>query len=181
MAAFVTALWLPYLDGTLEIFLSSANAWIFILLVPILMIYAFPTKSMVTRNDTATIISTGCGCMLGAWNDYYIDQTPLPNPYAESSKQLFANGFTAWVLFSATRFIMGVVILITLKIIIKTFMKTLANFFEEEQTEKGEKTTTDRGANQIFTLPYLFTCYGTIGYGAVYIVPKAFEIVGLIH
>ena len=183
MAAFVTALWLPYLDGTLEIFLSSANAWIFILLVPILMIYAFPTKSMVTRNDTATIISTGCGCMLGAWNDYYIDQTPLPNPYAESAKPLFANGFTAWVLFSATRFIIGVAILLALKIIIKASIKTLANFFEEEHAKDGKsgKKTTDRGANQIFTLPYLFTCYGTIGYGAVYIAPKAFEFVGLIH
>ena len=121
--------------------------------------------------------------MLGAWNDYYIDQTPLPNPYAESAKPLFANGFTAWVLFSATRFIMGVAILLALKIIIKASIKTLANFFEEDHAKdkKIGKKTTDRGANQIFTLPYLFTCYGTIGYGAVYIAPKAFEFVGLIH
>ena len=179
MAAFVTALWLPYLDGTLEIFLSSANAWIFIMLVPIMMIYAFPTKSMVTRNDTATIIAVGCGCMLASWNDYYIDQTPLPNPYGESAKPMFATGFIAWILFSATRFIMGVAILISIKIIIKTTMKTIANFFESP--EISNKKTTDRGANQMFTLPYLFTCYGAIGYGAVYIAPKAFEFVGLIH
>eukprot|EP00111_Clytia_hemisphaerica_P017106 TCONS_00050657-protein len=179
MAAFVTALWLPYLDGTLEIFLSSANAWIFIMLVPILMIYAFPTKSMVTRNDTATIIAVGCGCMLASWNEYYIDQIPLPNPYGEPVKLMFGTGFIAWILFSATRFIMGVAILISIKIIIKATMKTIANFFESP--EISNKKTTERGANQMFTLPYIFTCYGAIGYAAAYIAPKAFEFVGLIH
>jgi len=180
MAAFVTALWLPYLDASLEMFLSSANAWIFILLVPILMMYAFPTKSMVTRNDTATIISTGCGCMLGAWNDYYIDQTPLPNAYDGAVKSMFATGFIPWALFSATRLIMGVSILITIKIIIKASMKTIANTFESSSSDSGKKTT-ERGANQMFTLPYLFLTYGAIGYAAVYIAPKSFEFVGLIH
>ena len=52
VAGFVTALWLPYLDLTLEMFLATPNAWIFILLVPVLMIYAFPTRCMETRNDT---------------------------------------------------------------------------------------------------------------------------------
>lgn len=177
MAAFVTALWLPYLDGSLEMFLSSANAWIFILLVPILMIYAFPTKSMVTRNDTATIIAVGCGCMLAAWNDYYIDQVPLPNPYDGTMKPIISTSLVAWTLFSATRFIIGVSILILLKIAIKTCVKTLVKAFESSNNFKA----TDRGANEVFTLPYLFINYGAIGYAAVYVAPKVFDFVGLIH
>lgn len=177
MAAFVTALWLPYLDGSLEIFLSSANAWIFILLVPILMIYAFPTKSMVTRNDTATIIAVGCGCMLASWNEYYIDKVPLPNPYDGTIKPLLSTSLVAWILFSATRFIIGVSILILIKIVIKTSVKALVKTFESSANLKA----TERGANEMFTLPYLFINYGSIGYVAVYVAPKVFDFVGLIH
>ena len=45
-------------------------------------------------------------------------------------------------------------------------------------SKKGDST--DRLANELLTLPYLFITYTAIGYTAVYVAPKAFETVGLI-
>lgn len=175
VAAFVTALWLPYLDLSLEIFLSSSNAWIFIFLIPILMIYAFPTQCMETRNDTARIISVGCGCMLAAWNDYYIDQVPLPNPYKRAPKPIISTNVAAWMLFGASRFIIGVSMLIPIKIILKSVIYNIASIINSTNVK-----STDRKANESFTMPYLFITYTSIGYTAVYVAPKVFTFVGLI-
>jgi len=175
VAAFVTALWLPYLDLTLEIFLSSPNAWIFILLIPILMIYVFPAECMETRNDTARIISAGCGAMFAAWNEYYIDQVPIPNPYQGSPRPMISTGLVEWTLFGASRFIIGVAILIPIKIVLKAVIYHTASFMNSSNVKSTERT-----ANESFTIPYLFTTYSAIGYTTVYVAPKAFEMVGLI-
>ncbi|XP_065661800.1 sphingosine-1-phosphate phosphatase 2 [Hydra vulgaris] len=175
VAFFVTALWLPYLDITLEMFLASSNAWIIILIIPMLMIYVFPTQCMETRNDTARIICVGCGCTLAAWNMYYIDQVPLPEPYKNAPVAMFSSGFIPWVLFGASRFIIGVAIIVPIKICLKTLIHSFFNFMNSE----GSKTT-DRKADHIFVIPYLFITYTLIGYSAIYVAPKAFEMVGLI-
>lgn len=175
VAAFVTALWLPYLDLSLEIFLASPNAWIFIILVPILMIYAFPTRCMETRNDTIRIISVGCGCMLAAWTDYYIDQVPIPQPYKGAPRPVLPSGFVPWALFGASRFVIGICLVIPIKIVLKGIIHNGAAFMKLSNVK-----STDRLANEFLTLPYLFITYTAIGYTAVYIAPKAFGMVGLI-
>jgi len=175
VSAFITALWLPYLDLSLEMFLSKSNAWIFILLVPILMIYVFPTKCMETRNDTATIIAVGCGCMLAAWTDYYIEGVPLPDPYKDAPRPIISTNVIAWFLFSASRFIIGIAILIPIKIALKLLINNLGFLL----MSTGSKVS-DRQANDSLTLPYYFITYSTIGYSAVYVAPRAFEFVGLI-
>jgi len=175
VAAFVTALWLPYLDLSLEMFLATPNAWIFIILLPILMIYAFPTGCMETRNDTIRIISVGCGCMLAAWTDYYIDQVPLPQPYKNAPREMFSSGLIPWSLFGASRFIIGVSLLIPIKIIFKAIITNAAALVKSTNVH-----STGRLANELLTLPYLFITYTAIGYTAVYTAPKVFEKVGLI-
>ena len=139
------------------------------------MIYVFPTKSMITRNDTATIIAVGCGCMLGAWTDYYIDGVPVPDPYKVGLRPLMSTTLVAWTLFSASRFLIGIAILIPVKII----LKFLINYTGIILMSKNGKIS-DRECNDSLTLPYYFITYGSIGYTAVYVVPRVFEFVGLI-
>ena len=139
------------------------------------MIYAFPTQCMETRNDTARIISVGCGCMLAAWTDYYIEQIPIPNPYDGAPRPVISTSIIAWILFSASRFIIGVALLIPIKFILKAVIFNIANILNSSNTK-----STDRKANESFTIPYLFITYSAIGYTAVFIAPRVFEMVGLI-
>ena len=139
------------------------------------MIYAFPTRCMETRNDTIRIISVGCGCMLAAWTNYYIDQVPLPQPYKGAPRPILASGIIPWTLFGASRFIIGVTLIIPIKIILKSLIHNAASLVKSSNVK-----STGRLANELLTLPYLFITYSAIGYTAVYIAPKAFQMVGLI-
>ena len=139
------------------------------------MIYVFPSECLETRNDTARVISGGCGSMLAAWTDYYIEQIPIPNPYEGAPRPIIATSVVAWTLFSASRFLIGVSLLIPIKFILKSIVCNISYALNSSNIK-----STDRKANESFTIPYLFITYGAIGYTAVYIAPRVFDFVGLI-
>ena len=179
VAAFVTALWLPYLDLSLEMFLSSPNAWIFILLIPLLMVYAFPTISMETRNDTTRITAVGVGCMMAAWSDYYLEGIPIADPFAGAPKIMFSSGVIPWILFSASRFLIGMAILVTVKIVLKFLIFNIAEWIIFEHNAESKLNKSEKGPASV-AIPYIFITYSAIGFFAVYVAPRAFEAVGLI-
>jgi len=183
-AAFVTALWLPYLDGSLEMFLSSSNAWLFILTIPLAMVFAFPTTCMETRNDTTRIIATGCGCMFAAWADYYLEGLPIPDPQA--AKPIISTSLVAWSLFSASRFLIGVAVLLLVKTLVKKTILTAFDWLIKDSPSKDQTpmSPTKRkhmyDSNIFVATPYIFATYGGVGFTCVYLVPRIFQFVGLI-
>lgn len=138
--------------------------------VPLLVIFLLyiypvdPNKWSMDRGDTAAILGSGFGCVIGfhLYGRFPDDIDTGPFELVLPSLQLVG--------VSIVRFVVGVLLLLPTRFIMKLFcFKLLPLIMPTHGVQEVVK-------RPLVELPYKIITYGMIGFNAVYLVPYVFEI-----
>ncbi|XP_043926302.1 sphingosine-1-phosphate phosphatase 2 [Protopterus annectens] len=154
--------------------LVSCYTPVFALVVPFLMSYNYPELDhySTTRADTTTILGVASGSVLGFWLNYQFGRTYEPTGVLPFS---IPQVTPAIVLVAVGRFVIGIVILLTTRQVVKG-----ASLYYLCAWHKVSIKDEDARQRLEIEVPYKFLTYSAIGFNATVVVPYAFQIFGLL-
>lgn len=171
----ILAVFYPFLDAIDEFNLSSRFApALTVSLHAALGLFSFTLDTWSTsRGDTAQILGTGAGIAVSSHLNH---QLSLIHDPPASMLPLQAPPLS-WGLFgwSLLRFVLGVVMLIGTREVMKTLTIPLvcrAVGISSQDVRKARQ-------NMLVELPYRYIVYWTVGFGAFFLVPFIFSCIGL--
>ena len=143
---------------------------IFIILIVIFLIYIYPVDTKHwsrDRGDTGAILGAGMGvllahCVIGPFPDD-LETGPIPI----SLPSINSMGL------SITRFVVGLLLLLPTRFIMKLFCYKLLPVIMPTHGVKEE------GKRPLVELPYKLITYGALGFNALYLCSLVFEICGI--
>ena len=156
----------PHLDDKTEkMVLTSPNAPIFFIVVPVILIviYPLPPQHTLTRADTAMVISGASGALLGCWIKY--QSMEIPDPYA-GVPYIISLPDAPRVVEMLTRFIVGSVEVASVRMCVKTIVLSTLPYVLPIPDPKLRQTTTE--------LCHRYMTYMIVGCVATYVVPRTF-------
>jgi len=165
-AMLVLATLLPLMDVSFDRWVfTSPNTPIFLIIVPIAMIilYPSPPTQTQTKADTATIVFSSCGALLGCWGRCYF--LGMPDPYLGAPYPIRIPGSNK-IIQMLCKFVLGVTVLIPTRAVMKSIVHTVVPWLLAETDPKRKK--------EVSLMPHRFLTYLVVGVTAVGLIPQLF-------
>eukprot|EP00794_Sanderia_malayensis_P019821 gene19821-21761_t len=179
VAVMVIAICLPFLADGSEYMLQNPFTGIYLFLGSAGLVIMYPSCDKWTRarGDTTRILCGGTGALIAGWVTFYVDKTPIPDPYEGAPYTLLPSSFNFTVsvfTISLLRFVIGIMIIIPVKLIFSFVIKKILKLFVPNSEETLDK--------KLFVeLTYIFFTYTAVGFAAVYVAPLTFNYFNLKH
>ena len=145
---------------------SSPNTPIFLIIIPVAMIilYPSPPSQTQTKGDTAMIVFSSCGALLGYWGRCYF-QGMFPDPYLGAPFPIRIPGLKK-IIQMLCKFVLGVTVIIPTRAMVKSTVHTVVPWLLAETDPERKKAVSE--------MPHKFLTYLVVGITAVGFVPQLF-------
>ena len=161
----------PHLDRATEKWaLTSPNAPIFIVMIPVMLIILYPTppQHTLTRADTAMVLGGVSGGMLGSWLRF--QSMELPDAYDGAPFVISIPGLQK-ITHMMIRFLVGTVAVTAARGLLKSIILTVLPKVLPISDPKLRQTTSE--------LCHRYLTYTIVGCVATFLVPHSFTYLGV--